>query len=179
MHEAEEGGLADSSAQAEYERFFVRAKRSLMGQAFLLTGDIEESKDLVQEALLRAWRDWPRISKYQDPNAWVRRVLHNLIIGRWRRERGRRRFQTGTDHGLVTAPPSIGHLDIVEALHRLSPNEQRALVLHDVVGLSVHEVSGELGAPEGTVRSWLSRGRSSLAVELGLKPARAGEGVEQ
>ncbi len=171
--------MVDSSAQAEYERFFVRAKRSLMGQAFLLTGDIEESKDLVQEALLRAWRDWPRISKYQDPDAWVRRVLHNLIIGRWRRQRGRRRFQTRTDHGLVTAPPSIGHLDIVEALHRLTPNEQRALVLHDVVGLSVHEVAGEIGAPEGTVRSWLSRGRSSLAVELGLKSARAGEGVEQ
>jgi len=169
--------LADSSAQGDYERFFIGAKRSLMGQAFLLTGDVEESQDLVQETLLRVWREWPRIGRYEDPGAWARRVLHNLAIDRWRQARGRRRL--GAGDRATSPPPGIGHLDIIGALQRLSVNEQRALVLHDVVGLSVSEVAADLDAPEGTVRSWLSRGRSSLAKELGRNAARAGEGAAQ
>ena len=44
------------------------------------------------------------------------------------------------------------------------PRQQReALVLHDGIGLSVAEVAIELGVPEGTVRSWLSRSRAMLA----------------
>jgi DNA-directed RNA polymerase specialized sigma24 family protein len=66
--------------------------------------------------------------------------------------------------------PEVGHLDVVEALHRLSQNQQRALVLHDVVGLSVVEIAAELNAPAGTIRSWLSRGRLALAADLGLLP---------
>lgn len=169
--------MADSSAQGDYEHFFIGAKRSLMGQAFLLTGDIEESQDLVQETLLRVWREWPRIGGYEDPGAWARRVLHNLAIDRWRHDRGRRRLRA-MDRA-TSPPPGTGHLDIIGALHRLSVNEQRALVLHDVVGLSVSEVAADLDAPEGTVRSWLSRGRNSLAKELGRNAARAGEGAAQ
>jgi RNA polymerase sigma-70 factor (ECF subfamily) len=171
--------LADSSARADFERFFVGAKRSLMGQAFLLTGDIEGSKDLVQEALLRVWREWPRASAYEDPTAFARRVLHNLAIDRWRQDKGRLRLARGAERPSPSPPPGIGHLDIIRSLHRLPVNEQRALVLHDVVGLSVNEVAADLEVPEGTVRSWLSRGRTALATELGLDRARAGEGAGQ
>ncbi len=52
-------------------------------------------------------------------------------------------------------------------------------MLHDVVGLSVNEVASDLEVPEGTVRSWLSRGRTALATELGLDRAWAGEGAGQ
>ena len=169
MRQGEEDTLADPTAQRDYERFFEVARDSLMGQAFLLTGDIEESRDLVQEVLLRVWRQWPRICKFDDPQAWARRVLHNLAIGRWRHDRVRRRW-----HGAVpttTPGPGVGHLDLVRALHRLPVKQQRALVLHDVVGLSVTEIAADLAVPEGTVRSWLSRGRALIAAELGLMPA--------
>jgi RNA polymerase sigma factor (sigma-70 family) len=60
------------------------------------------------------------------------------------------------------------HIDVVNALRRLPVDQQRALVLHDVVGLSVVEVAADLEAPQGTVRSWLSRGRTALAKDLGI-----------
>ena len=63
---------------------------------------------------------------------------------------------------------AVGHLDVVDALRRLPSDQQRALVLHDVIGLSVAEVARELRVPEGTVRSWLSRGRAALAADLGV-----------
>jgi RNA polymerase sigma-70 factor (ECF subfamily) len=50
------------------------------------------------------------------------------------------------------------------------PRQQReALVLHDGIGLSAAEVAIELGVPEGTVRSWLSRSRAMLAPILGAE----------
>jgi DNA-directed RNA polymerase specialized sigma24 family protein len=79
--------VAEPSAETEYERFFAIAKRSLMAQAFLFTGDVEESRDLVQEVLFRAWREWSHVGAYDDPPGWARRVLHNLAIGCGRRER--------------------------------------------------------------------------------------------
>ena len=78
----------------------------------------------------------------------------------------------------MTHAPGVGHLDIAEALHRLSRSQQRALVLHDVVGLSVVEIAAELNVPRGTVRSWLSRGRAALAADLGLNPT-VGEDVAE
>jgi len=150
----------------DYVAFFIVAKASLMGQAYLLTGDVEEARDLVQETLLRAWKNWSRIVGYEDPHRWSRRVLHNLAISRWRRERVRRlsRFVAPAE----VAGPDAAHIDVVNALRRLPADQQRALVLHDVAGLSVVEVAAELEAPEGTVRSWLSRGRTSLAKDLGI-----------
>ncbi|MGH9351002.1 MAG: RNA polymerase sigma factor, partial [Terriglobia bacterium] len=52
------------------------------------------------------------------------------------------------------------------ALQSLPHNYAKAIVLHDVIGLPVAQAAAELGAPEGTVRSWLSRGRALLAARL-------------
>jgi DNA-directed RNA polymerase specialized sigma24 family protein len=79
------------SGEEEFERFFRGQARSLMRQAYLLTGDAGEAQDLVQETMIRAWREWPRLQGYDDPGAWARHVLHRLAIGRWRRLTVRRR----------------------------------------------------------------------------------------
>jgi RNA polymerase sigma-70 factor (ECF subfamily) len=152
---------------ARYEEFFAASKPTLMGLAYLLTGNVQESQDLVQETLLRAWRNWPSICSYEDPKAWTRRVMHNLAIGTSRR--ARIRHAVPSQQTRVASPDlPVGHLDVVDALRRLPPDQQRALVLHDVMGLSVAEVARELRTPEGTVRSWLSRARAALAADLGV-----------
>jgi RNA polymerase sigma-70 factor (ECF subfamily) len=51
-------------------------------------------------------------------------------------------------------------------------------VLHDVVGLTAREVATELGVPEGTIRSWLSRGRALIAIEIGLTSAPTVKGTQ-
>ena len=53
--------MADLDPGAEFRRLFERTGRSLLAQAYVLTGDRQESQDLVQEAFLRAWRDWARV----------------------------------------------------------------------------------------------------------------------
>ena len=151
----------------EFERFFDHAYEPLVGHAFLLTGNIDEARDLVQEVMFRAWRGWSRLSNYENRDAWARRVLHNLAIGRWRKHQAaaRRSVPVTTE---ITSEMALGHLDIVAALNELPVDQRRAIVLHDIVGLSVIEVAKEMRSREGTVKSWLSRGRAALAVALGI-----------
>ena len=82
--------MADSDPRGEFRRLYQRSERSLLAQAYLLTGDRQESQDLVQEAFLRAWREWERVSTLENQQAWLRRVLYNLSVNRWRSLRTRR-----------------------------------------------------------------------------------------
>lgn len=134
----------------------------------MLCGQYHEAQDLVQETLVRLWQNWERVSSYEDPKGWARHVLHNLAVSRWRKARSRLVSQY-TEYAVE--PPDIGHLDLLQALGRLPMRHKRAIVLHDVVGLSVAEVAADMGVPEGSVRGWLSRGRAKLAKELALEGA--------
>ncbi|MGA3215699.1 MAG: sigma factor [Acidimicrobiales bacterium] len=109
-----EGALADSSGVGGYEEFFDVAKRSLVSQALLFTGHVEDARDHLQEVLFRACREWDRISRYEDPQGWACRAPHNLSTDHWRRKRGRRLVQL-TAESQVIRVPEVGHLDIVEA----------------------------------------------------------------
>lgn len=166
--------MARATSEEEFDRFFHDVKKGLAGQAYLLTSDIEESKDLAQEVLLRAWRDWDRISQLAHPEAWARRVLHNLAVGRWRRRRTERR------HVTTTSGPAADSLDIdalllADALRRLPIRHRQVLVLKAVVGLRTSEIADELGASDGTVRMWLSRGRAELLSALAEQAPSSGE----
>jgi len=160
------GDVATSEWEHGYLLFFAAAKESLVGAAYLYTGDIDEAHDLVQEVLERAWKHWPKVSGYNDPLAWARRVLHNLAVSRWRRHKVTRAVPAAPTRDV--AGPDGARIDLVNALRRLPDDQRRALILHDVEGLSVAEVAREVGSPEGTVRSWLSRGRTALARDLGF-----------
>jgi RNA polymerase sigma-70 factor (sigma-E family) len=171
-------GVSNDDASADpsddFVAFFGAARASLMGQAVLLTGDVEDARDLVQEALLSAWKNWSTVRSYDDPQQWARRVLHNLAVSRWRRARVRSLARLGAP--TQVAGPDASHLDVLKALRLLPMDQRRALVLHDVVGLNVTEVATEIGVPEGTVRSWLSRGRNALAKKLGIVAGASAEG---
>ena len=66
--------------------------------------------------------------------------------------------------------PSETHVALVAALKQLPEAQRQALVLHHIADLPVHEVARETGAPEGTVKARLARGRAALAVLLADEP---------
>jgi RNA polymerase sigma-70 factor (ECF subfamily) len=67
----------------------------------------------------------------------------------------------------------------VAALRQLPEPQRRALVLHHVCDLPVHEVAAEVGAPEGTVKARLSRGRAALRTVLGDDAPNQTEGARR
>jgi RNA polymerase sigma-70 factor, ECF subfamily len=146
-----------------FDAFFRRTRQPLVAMAYLLTGDLQTAQELTQEALLRTWSRWARIRGYDDPEAWTRRVLRNLIVSKSRSNKIRRR-RAGAPRSVP--PPDESHLVLAAALRLLPENQMRALVLHDGAGMSVQEVASEMKVPEGTVKSWLSRGRAAAALAL-------------
>jgi RNA polymerase sigma-70 factor (ECF subfamily) len=147
-----------------FDRFFNAERDRLVAQAYLLVGDVHAAQDLAQRTLERAWRHWARVGRYDRPEAWARRVLFNLALNEHRRW-GRERSWSDVDAPVVDGP-SERHVALVQALRNLPVDQRKALVLHDGAGVPVAQVADELGVPEGTVKSWLSRGRAKLATQL-------------
>ncbi len=157
-----------------FDDFFSEQRSPLFAQAYALTGDLEEAQDLLQEVMLRTWQRWDRVSQMDRPSSWARKVLVNLAIGRWRKRRVRFNVR---EADMPTPAPGVGHLDVARALRRLPVAQRNAVLLHDIAGMTVAEVAAEMGAPEGSVRGWLSRGRRTLAEALGISPANSPEGT--
>jgi RNA polymerase sigma-70 factor (ECF subfamily) len=150
---------------AVFEGFFRSASPRLTALAYVFTGDRSQAQDLAQETLTRAWERWETVSGYDDPVAWCRRVLCNLATSEWRKRTRHHRIEFPEQ----TAPePDVEALELARALKTLPPQQRTAVVLHDAGGLLVVEVAKELDVSEGTIRSWLSRGRKALAVELSI-----------
>jgi RNA polymerase sigma-70 factor (ECF subfamily) len=148
----------------EFERFFERTSGALVGQAYVLVGNLQDAQDLVQEAFARAWDRWPVVSGFEDPAGWTRRVLFNLAMSRLRRRRLEQRH--APEPAAPASAPSADAVDLARALRRLPASQRRAIVLREVVGLDMREVAREMRTSEGTVRKWLHRARTALAADM-------------
>jgi len=155
--------MGEAVDEIAFDAFFNSSWSRLQSQAYILTGSIEQAQDLTQETLVRAWRNWDRVSTLENPEAWARKVLHNLSIASWRKSQRRSPKHEIVRHAEI--PES--HAEIAQVMRSLPRPQARALLLHDGLGMTVEEVALELGAPVGTVKSWLSRSRKTLAERIG------------
>ncbi|MDY7090417.1 MAG: SigE family RNA polymerase sigma factor [Actinomycetota bacterium] len=152
---------------ADFDAVYAAQYANLTVQLYAYFGDRQEAQDVVQEAFCRALRRWSKVSRYDDPVAWVRRVAWNLAVSRWRRSRTalsfvrRQRLQEPQVEG-----PSTDRVDLVAALATLPAAQRRAVVLHYLGDMSVSEIAERENVADGTVKSWLHRGRAALAGQL-------------
>jgi RNA polymerase sigma-70 factor (ECF subfamily) len=155
------------TARGSFEEFYRGAVSRLLGQLFLVTGDLHEAEEVVQEAFARASVRWSWLRDYNAPEAWVRRVAMNLAVDRARRLRRHARAILRMGPPPAASEVSVETLVLVEALRTLPVRQRQAIVLHHLVGLPVEAVAQTLRVPAGTVKSLLSRGRRALAARLG------------
>ncbi len=89
-------GRRPRRAPSDFAGYYATGYPRLAAQLYAYLGDATEAEDLAQEAYLRAWRSWSKISQYDDPVGWVRHVAWNLATSRLRQ--------------LATATPAYGDL---------------------------------------------------------------------
>ena len=144
--------------------------RFLYSVAYRLTGNHEDTQDLVQEVLLRVSRG---LATYRPGSmeGWLSRIATNAFLDDVRRKKRRpvEALPDDAERVLPGAPAADDALaaanlpdDVQAALRDLPPDFRSAVVLCDVVGMSYDEIAAALDVPIGTVRSRIHRGRSIL-----------------
>lgn len=147
----------------DFDAFYAATSRGLLSQLYGLTADWAEAQDCLQEAYARAWQHWSTVSQADAPAAWVRVVAFRLARSRWRRAQHGLRLHRSQGVPESLSGPSPDTVAIVMALRSVPEAQRRALVMHHLGDLSVAEIAREEGAPEGTIKARLSRGRAALA----------------
>jgi RNA polymerase sigma-70 factor (ECF subfamily) len=173
----------------EFEEEALVHLDALYGLALRLSGgDEPRAEDLVQEALLKAYRAWDSFEQGTNCRAWLMTILRNTFINQFRRQKSRPtdvEFEQVAERphspALFEADPEgrlferIIDAEVIAAIDELPEEFRVAVVLADIEGLSYQEVSELMGIPVGTVKSRLFRARKRLqerlyeyAVEMGF-----------
>jgi len=164
---------ADVRTEAEFTGLYEKHFSELAAQVCAYLGDATEAQDLVQEAFLRAWQRWDKVGGYEEPVAWVRRVAWNLATSRHRRNQVARKFLQKSSAPELAPAASPDHVALVAALKLVPAKRRQALVMHYMADMTVAAIAEATGAKEGTVKSWLHRGRKELAALLTDEGAEA------
>src|ERR1700694_3759361 len=167
--------LRRDRTRAEFEGFVAGHADGLLRTGYLMTADLPEAEELVQECLLRVARRWPRVRSMDHPGAYARRILVNLALD-GRPRRARRMQELGQDHDQVLRARANGdsHEDaalvrrseLLQALEELTPRQRAVLVLRYFEDLPETMVADLLGCSIGTVKSTCSRGLARLRATL-------------
>jgi RNA polymerase sigma-70 factor (sigma-E family) len=168
--------MRTAKAELPFEDFVRARSSSLLRTALLLSAQNRaEAEDLLQVALERAYRHWPRISRSEEPERYVRRILANAATDRWRRAvRRPELLLRPTDAGPVAADHSAAIADrdyLLRQLAALPPGQRTVLVLRYFDDLSEAETANMLGCSIGTVKSHAARALSQLRGAAGSQIA--------
>jgi RNA polymerase sigma-70 factor, ECF subfamily len=154
-----------------FEAFYLREYPGVVKLALAVSGSHLAAEDIAQEAFLRAYRDWQRISQLDRPVAWVRKVAVRTAGHAVHR---RRLEVQAYARVLINQRPAVRQLPADEqvwrAVHRLPRRQAQVIALFYASGCSVAEVAEVLGMAEGTVKAQLHRGRQALASRLASRP---------
>jgi RNA polymerase sigma-70 factor (sigma-E family) len=144
----------------DFDEFVVGRSAALLRTAVLLTGDRYDAEDLVQTALLRTARHWPRA--LENPDAYVRRVLVNLAYDRSRQRRRHPEVPGDVPDRAVDAGQGEDRDELLRMLAELPARQRATVVLRFWEDLSVAETATLLGCSEGTVKSTTSKALANL-----------------
>jgi RNA polymerase sigma-70 factor, ECF subfamily len=153
-------GEQDAEVDALFRQYFDPLVRGLA----LAAGSVDAASDAVQDAFVQLHRHWRRVSRYDDPAAWLRHVATNRVANQ-RRDRGRADDLAVRLRPAVSAteePDRAAQLDLLAAVGSLPRGQRLAVGLHYLTGLRVHEVAAAMDVSEGTVKSQLHDARRSL-----------------
>lgn len=161
--------------RVSFEEFYLKEYQAVVGLAFALSGSRWLAEDLAQEAFLAAHRNWPRVSAYDQPGAWVRRVVANLSVSAFRRRlvEAKSLARIAGDRDRPSSELPSEDAEFWDAVRSLPRRQSQAVALHYLEDLPVSEVAAILDMAPGTVKKHLFDGRRELAQRLRIEEDEA------
>ena len=159
------------SRPERFDDFYRREFRLVVGLAYVLSGSRNSAEDLAQEAFMAAHREWEKLQAYDNPGAWVRRVVANKSVSSFRRS--------------ATEMKALAKLAArrMEPLNEMEPEDaefwghvrdlpkrqSQAIALFYLEDRPVEEIARILGCAASTAKVHLHKGRANLATRLGVE----------
>lgn len=165
MGELDDARRSQRDSTPGFDEFFTLEFPKMVALASVLTGAPEVGRDVAQDSMVKAFRDWASVAEMDRPGAWVRRVTINAAVSWHRRNSRERRARSRVAPGVVQPVQPPEH-SFWEAVRSLPPRQRAAVVLHHLEDLPVAEVAEILGVAPGTVKASLAKGRARLEPQL-------------
>jgi RNA polymerase sigma-70 factor (ECF subfamily) len=156
----------------DFETMLTAMRPTLHRYCARMTGSAVDGEDVVQDAMIKALTARRSVGPLNNPEGWLFRIAHNAALDFLRRRQ--RTVQLGTEEELaMVAAPDKPDPDIATAslrtFLRLPALQRSTVILKDVLGHSLDEISAITGATEPALKSALQRGRARLR-ELATEP---------
>lgn len=154
-----------------FEDFYAKEYPAVVGLAYALSRNRWVAEDLAQDAFLAAHRNWERVGAYDQPAAWIRRVVANMAASAFRRRtvevKGLARMALGQPSSL----PELSADDAAfwKAVRSLPRRQSHVVALHYLEDLPIAEIAQILEIAPGTVKKHLYDGRQQLAQLLQIE----------
>jgi RNA polymerase sigma-70 factor (ECF subfamily) len=153
-------------ARAEFEQVITDIRPELHRYAARMIGSVVDAEDVVQEALAKAYSALPTTTSVANMRAWLFRIAHNKAIDHLRRSH-HQHLEYLDDYPLLAEPdlPLAEQELVAVALSvfvQLAPKQRSCVILKDVLGYSLAEISELLDATVGEIKAALHRGRARL-----------------
>ncbi|WP_207122914.1 SigE family RNA polymerase sigma factor [Actinocatenispora comari] len=155
---------SERAGDADYAAFVERCWGPQLRVATLLVGDRYRAEELLQDSLVKLYPRWRRVSRGGNPDAYLRRMLVNGRISRWRRRRREQLVAEPPDRPGPSTPEQ--HDELHRALLALPRRQRAVVVLRHYADLSERDVAAALGCSVGTVKSQNSRALEKLRAQL-------------
>lgn len=159
--------------EPDFTEFATAAVRRLRRTAYLMCGDWHRAEDAAQDALVRVYRRWDKLSHQDGLNTYAHKAVVSVVLDQakrpWRREQTTDNLQeqpSSDEHGVVD-----DRLLVIAALAELPARQRACVVLRHYADLSLEDTAEALGISTGTVKSQASRGLVRLRELLGSRTA--------
>lgn len=156
-----------AESDEEFGQFMRGRWPAMVRLAYGLTGDMGHAEDVAQAAFARAYASWGRVRRTGDPDAYVRRIVVNENLRRFRKRRVAEHLpgvlpepETGGAAAEHTGPEERSVL--LDALRTLGPRQRAVVVLRYWLDMSEAETAAALNCSAGTVKSQAARALATL-----------------
>lgn len=150
----------------EFAEVFASSWPRLYRTAYAVAGDAGIAEDAVQAAFARAYASWDKVRRADQPEAYLRRIVINQVLGMrqrawFRREQPQERLEAA-GHIASAEAAVVDHDRVWTAVRALPPRQRAVIVLRYYEDLSEAEIAATLGCSRGTVKSQASAALANL-----------------
>ncbi|MCP4304106.1 MAG: SigE family RNA polymerase sigma factor [bacterium] len=151
----------------DFESFYQRQYPRAVGLAYALAGKRHLAEEIAQDAFIAGYRRWDRISRYERPELWLRRVVVNRSTSVLRRRMTEVKAIPRLRAASESMPPLEPNSDAVwDSVRDLPRRQAQTVALFYLEDLPIEQIADILECSPGSVKTHLRRARERLGHKL-------------